>query len=187
MSKIENVVQEYSTKKLNEILEKQIHAYNENFINCIKDELIKRGESFPFNTEYEQEIKKMDDSSLRTLVENDWDDYHLEYIELARIEYLKRNFKNDKSGEEQNKGDLNDVESKYPALKVIANVYYLSAWILGFASILIVVTSFEKKDGFVFWVSAMAICALVTLGLFAVSEAIKLFVDIEENTRKNSE
>ena len=90
MNKTEKLVKDYSSKKLKEISEQHSSIYSKNFVDSAKDELIKRGETFTFDVELENKVAAMSDSLLTNLINNDWYNFHLEYLEIARKEFLKR-------------------------------------------------------------------------------------------------
>ena len=189
MSKIEQVIKDYSSRKLKEIVEQQSYAYSEDFIDYAKDELIKRGEGFQFDAELEKEIEVMSDNELKILVEKECNNYHLEYLEIARKEYLKRKFKNETSNEPLEEKKVGTNEVKYPALKKIAAIYGVSAWVIGIVGGIITISYFvypqsvEMKYVILF----IVFLVLIVLGLLALSESIKVVVDIESNTRKADE
>jgi len=176
-------IKEYSSKKLKEIIEKQSNAYNSNFINHAKDELIKRGESFDMDIEFEKSIKTWSDEDLKNIVENEYDNYHLEYLEIGRKEYLKRGFINETI--EENEQD-NKFEEKYPALRSLSSGYYIYAWIVGLTTIGIILYLLSISVNIGIIIATLILGITTILGLLAVSEAIIVFVDIEENTRKHS-
>lgn len=187
MDKIEKLIKEYSSQKLKEILHQQSSSYNENFIDYTKDELIRRGESFTFNAELEKEVAAMNDTDLKNLVEKEWNNFHLEYLEIARKEYLKRGFKNKTPDiEEEQKAD---DEKRYPALRTIAGIYTVFAWIIAVVAAFVAFTVYTKDSsgGLMIAIPTIVIGALILLGLLAAAESIKVFIDIEENTRKTNE
>jgi hypothetical protein len=185
MSNFEKIIKEYSSKKLKEILEKQSDSYNENFIDYINDELIRRGESIPLNAELEQEISAMSDEELKNLVENEWNDYHLEYLELSRNEYIKRGFKNKTPYNEQEE-ETENKDARYPALNTVISLNNVGAWILGILAIGLGIY-FIKESLILYAISTIVIGALIVLFTVASSESIKVIIDIEENTRKSKE
>jgi hypothetical protein len=189
MNKIEKLTKEYSSKKLQEIVEQQSKSYSENFIDYAKDELIRRGESFPFNTETEKEVSAMSDNDLKNLVEKEWNNFHLEYLEIARKEYLKRKFKNETNDETQDEEQIGTGGKKYPALRTIAGIYSVFAWIIGIVAVIIAIYFYSQNQtmGLTIGIPSLVVGALLVLGLLAVSESIKVFIDIEENTRKTNE
>jgi hypothetical protein len=188
MSKIENLVKEYGSKKLKEIIEQQSSSYSEAFIDYAKDELIRRGETFKFNVELEKEVEAMSDNDLKNLVEKEWNDYHLEYLEIARKEYLKRNFKNKTENEEDpEQQEEKTIGKRYPALRTIAGIFSVFAWIIGIVAVIAAIISGSKGGewGLMIALPAIVIGALIVLILLATAESIKVIIDIEENTRKN--
>ena len=192
MDNNEKLIKEYSTKKLKEIVEQQTSSYSETFIDYVKDELIRRGETFQFNSVFEEDVAAMNDNDLKNLVEKEWNNFHLEYLEIARKEYLKRGFKNETSDEEaqaQVGEPKEDFKERYLALRTIAGIYYSFAYIIGIVAVLIAGYSIinNQQIGILIAISSLVVGALIVLGLLAISESIKVFIDIEENTRKTKE
>ena len=177
----------FSTIKLREIIEQRSSAYSETFTDYAKDELIRRGENFKFNSELEKEVIAMNDKDLKNLVENEWNNYHLEYLEIARNEYLKRNFKNESTDEEPEQQEETNAGKRYPALRTIAGIFSVFAWIIGIVAVIIAVLSWNKGGdawGLMVALPTLVVGALMVLGLLAAAESIKVIIDIEENTRK---
>ncbi len=87
-----DLIKEYNSIKLREIVEKQKSSYSRSFINGATDELIKRGETYKVDAKLDHEFRLMSDTDLKRLVEKEAFNFHLEYIEAARKEYSKRNF-----------------------------------------------------------------------------------------------
>jgi len=81
--------------------------------------------------------------------------------------------------------------SRYPALNTIAGIYMASAWIIGIITIIVSLYLLSDDNGEMkmFALIAFIIGGILVLGLAAISESIKVFLDIEYNTRqkKNSE
>ena len=178
MEEIIHNLSTYSAKKLKDIL---VHAeaYNEDYIDYVKDELIKRGEEIEFDQELFEEIKGLSDVELRKCIEDEWPEYHLEYLDIARKEYLKRGFKNTQ---------LMPTPSgrKYPALRILSSLYYYSAWLIGIIAILYSLYCFgqgnemDREEGFF----TLFYGFISLIGMLAISELIKILLDIERNTRK---
>jgi len=90
-----------------------------------------------------------------------------------------------------------EPEKKYPALRIISGIYETLAWILGFGVALsgLIVAGTQKKvygggitsSGIIIAVVSIIVGALLLIGLLAVAEIIKLFIDVEENTRSTKE
>jgi len=182
MTKIEKLIKGYSSTKLKEIIGQQSSSYSESFIDYAKDELIKRGENFLFNPKLENEVAAMNDKDLKNLIEKEWNNFHLEYIEIARIEYLKRNFKNESIDIETEEEFKKDGEKRYPAMRTIAGIYYVLALIGGITVLYLTIKAYNidtlnALKTFLFGV-------IMVISLLAVSESIKVWIDIEENTRK---
>lgn len=189
MCKIENLVKDYSSQKLKEIIEHQCAAYSESFIDYSKDELIRRSVSFQFNAELEKEVAALSDFDLKNLVEKEWSNFHLEYLEIARIEYLQRGFKNESSLVDSDKSEESISHQRYPALRTIASVYSICSWVVGIISLVVVFYTYSQNEteGLIAAVPILIIGGLVVLGLLAFSQLIKVVIDIEENTRKANE
>jgi len=81
---------------------------------------------------------------------------------------------------------LEDSRSKYPALRTIAGVYSLFAFIVGLLAIISGAIYLLKagESGLILAIAIVIIGALVVLGLLALSESIKVLIDIEYNTRQ---
>jgi hypothetical protein len=190
MSKIEKLVKDYSSQKLKEIIGQQSSSYSETFTDYAKDELIRRGEIFQFNSNLEKEVEAMNDNELKSFVEKEWNDYHLEYLEIARKEYIKRGFKNETSEEEPEleHAQLTNDKKRYPALRTIAGIYFVLAWIVGIFAVIIAFYSLSQNENVgLYVVPSILVGAFIVLGLLATSESIKVFIDIEENTRRKNE
>jgi hypothetical protein len=183
MIKIEKILKEYSTKKLKDIIETQSAAYSSDYISYAKDELIKRGDTFKFDKELETTITGMSDSELKLLVEQEWYNYHLEDLEIARKEYLKRGFENVYVEEE---GDLVS-DKRYPALRTISKIYFGTAVVIGIVSLIVLFFASNKPLGLEIILATLIVISLIVLGLIGMSESIKIIIDIEENTRENNE
>ncbi|MBS1625921.1 MAG: hypothetical protein JST83_18015 [Bacteroidetes bacterium] len=90
----EERIAKYSSKKLLDIVEKQANAYSEDYLDLVKNELIRRGETFTYDRKLKEEVEALKDYELRDVIEKDYERYNLEYLELATEEYIKRGFKN---------------------------------------------------------------------------------------------
>ncbi|HLF64472.1 MAG TPA: hypothetical protein VI603_11995 [Saprospiraceae bacterium] len=185
MNSIENSLIHYSSKKLHQILDQQFSSYSPNFLEYVKDELIRRGETLSLNTILEKDITELPDEDLKKIVESTYEEYHLEYLEIARAEYIKRGFENESKEEfSDNSDDQN--KSKYPALKTIAAIYNALAWIIGLVAVVVIVVLASKGGdyGMMLILPYIFIASFLILGVLFISESIKVFIDIERNTRK---
>jgi len=70
---------------------------------------------------------------------------------------------------------------KYPALRFISTTYKVMAVIT------LIVTLFLVAAGPLLGIPALVIGVIVSLTLLAFSEIIKIFIDIEENTRQKNQ
>ena len=75
---------------------------------------------------------------------------------------------------------INEVNEKYPALVTISRIYKICGWLV-LAGTIAVVLFYSDEEGLPF--IAFGIGALTALGLIAGSEIIRVFLDIERNTR----
>lgn len=88
----------------------------------------------------------------------------------------------------QNKQDkqleiTNKDKTKYPALNVISAAYQFLAWLSAFISLLTFVI-FLINDGVnIISIISIVIGAILLISFLAASEIIRLFIDIESNTR----
>lgn len=101
------------------------------------------------------------------------------------------------SKEEIKEQDLNEIETtnqplsfsseKYPALRTIASLYTAFAWIVGIVALIIAIYFGTKSEGgLLIALQTVVIGTLIVLGVLAVSELIKVVIDIEFNTRQSA-
>jgi tetratricopeptide (TPR) repeat protein len=81
------------------------------------------------------------------------------------------------------KGGKKNMEKKYKTLRIIASFYRVLAYILLLIGVIAVV-AVAGRDGGGGAIIGVIIVAVITIGLLAASESILVFLDIEENTRK---
>ncbi len=92
------------------------------------------------------------------------------------------------------KGQSEVIESKYPALSTVSTIYKLIAVLIGIAAFIGLFYGISMLDeyggkqmGIVFIAYSILAGFLGVVSLLAISEGIKLFIDIEKNTfRQNS-
>lgn len=117
--------------------------------------------------------KNIEDSLIEMMKKDNfsnYDDYFTSYIE------------NIKQSEVAEQNTL-----RYPALITIATVYKIVAFIIAIVAVVISVILFSTGDlGIVFSLVTLVVGGLIVLGLWAISELIHVFTDIEYNTRQNS-
>lgn len=84
-----------------------------------------------------------------------------------------------------------DISLKYPALRIISVVYKILAIIFAVAAIIGLFVGLSKLDhrytkelGIIISLYSVFVGFFLVVTFLAVSEGIKLFIDIEENTRK---
>lgn len=95
-----------------------------------------------------------------------------------------------------------DMGKKYTALRIIATIYKILAWfvlVLGIISFIVAMVTCSLASfkafrggfgggflGFLGGISVLIYTVIVFIGLLALSEAIYVVLDIEENTRKTA-
>ena len=192
MQKLETEIGRYSSKKLIEIIQIQANAHSEEYLDLVKNELIRRGELFVFDPNIIKLAESLSDNELKTLVEKERNDYNLEYVEVAIKEYLKRGFKNETGYTEEDievPSDLKIVPiERYPSLRIYSNIYAVFG-ILSFISIVLVfffkgLNGYSAETKMYFTIIWITVYAMTGITLLASAEAIKVFLAIEENTRK---
>lgn len=75
---------------------------------------------------------------------------------------------------------------RYPALRTFSIIYLVFAWIIGVAAIFVTFYFLSEKDTQIYSLISLVFGGLLSLSLAAISESIKVFLDIEYNTRKVS-
>ena len=73
---------------------------------------------------------------------------------------------------------------RYPALNLISNVFQIFGWIVGIVTIGIVIYSFTIDPNIIYTTILLITGIFVSIINIAISEIIKIVIDIEENTRK---
>ncbi|GHT13682.1 hypothetical protein AGMMS4956_10260 [Bacteroidia bacterium] len=91
------------------------------------------------------------------------------------------------SSQSQSNNEKNTTRYRYHALRTIAGIYMVLAWILGIAAIITTFYFLSENNLQIFGLVSFIVGGLLALGLAAISESIKVFLDIEYNTRKASE
>jgi tellurite resistance protein TehA-like permease len=86
------------------------------------------------------------------------------------------------------------IQRRYPALRTLSTILAIVAWLIAFFTLIIVAALFSKSlshDNYnndngvstIYPFIAFVVGAILFIVLLAYSEIIKVFVDIEENTR----
>lgn len=91
------------------------------------------------------------------------------------------------SSQSQSNNENNITRYRYPALRTIAGIYMVLAWLIGIAAIITTFYFLSQNRMQIFGLVSLIVGGLLALGLAAISESIKVFLDIEYNTRKASE
>jgi len=112
------------------------------------------------------------------------------------VDYILSSDPETLSKEVINQQELNDLETtyqslsfsteKYPALRTIARLFTIYAWIAGIVTLIIAANFGTKSEGSIIVLPVIVIGALNVLGSLAVSELIKVVIDIEFNTRQKA-
>jgi hypothetical protein len=77
--------------------------------------------------------------------------------------------------------------NRYPALKLISQFFRLFAWLLFAAiAVFLIYSAYQGEIEAPFIIGAILIGGIFILTLLAISEGIKVLIDIENNTRNNS-
>jgi hypothetical protein len=87
-------------------------------------------------------------------------------------------------GIKQGASPIEKHPTKYPALRVIAGIFKVLAWLLAVISVIVALAGLQNPA--VFFLSILA-GFIACVMLLAISESIKVFIDIEANTRKVAE
>jgi|AP45_3_1055517.scaffolds.fasta_scaffold397624_1 hypothetical protein len=91
-----------------------------------------------------------------------------------------------KNAIESSKDSMNPIsESKYPALRTISGFYQFLAIIIGIGSALGLLYGI-KAAGTTIIIYALIMGLMGVITLLAISEGIKLFIQIEDNTNKQN-
>jgi len=80
-----------------------------------------------------------------------------------------------------------NINERYPALTLITGALASIAWIIGILALIIAIVLFTNLHGEGSWVLPVGVFAvgiIFFILLLACSESIKVFIDIEQNTRK---
>ena len=76
---------------------------------------------------------------------------------------------------------------KYPALRAISTIYKILAMIIAGISLYLAFYSLDKFQNPLITLGVIVLGTFLTLGLYAISESIMVFVDIEFNTRNKNQ
>ncbi|MFZ4797711.1 MAG: hypothetical protein ACOYMA_09470 [Bacteroidia bacterium] len=92
----------------------------------------------------------------------------------------------DNTEESLNNSNVEIDNNRYPTLRTIASLFQVLAMLIVFVAFGLMYF-FYSNNNIIFLVSALVIGAMFVLMLLAASESIKVFLDIEYNTRKTAE
>jgi len=94
------------------------------------------------------------------------------------------------SSKDKSEDKLEITKFRYPALRTIAVFYMFLAYVVGIFTIALSAMTISNPDaiigGFLIGSIIFLVGMIIALGLAAASESIKVFLDIEYNTRKMS-
>jgi len=95
---------------------------------------------------------------------------------------------NTENQDKSNQNMSNSTQNKYPALRIISGIFKVLGWIIALISVISTFYFLSEEDGIQFLAIASILGGgILTLSFLSISEIIKVFIDIEENTRKASE
>lgn len=83
---------------------------------------------------------------------------------------------------------------RYPALQTLSGVYLVLAWLAGISAIIFIIYGLSmlnnfrtKSEGIDLIIQGLIYGVLGVIFCLAISQGIKLFVDLERNTRKQNQ
>ncbi len=186
---MKNQFEEAMAKKSNHELEKIINSspgdYQEDAIKAAKNETRKR-------KMIKEEYAKYEDIKLLEIIKSK-DDFQFFEVEIATEEAERRGLLlREEIRAVENKVNI-EVKKlkegvstlKYPALRLISGVFRIVAWVIALATVIITVLQFAGGGDIGLFVAIGVLLGggLLFITLLATSEIIKVFVDIEHNTR----
>jgi VIT1/CCC1 family predicted Fe2+/Mn2+ transporter len=112
----------------------------------------------------------------------------VDHILLADPDILRTEEKEEEKlkATETNNQSISFGSERYPALRTIADFYTALAWLVGIVAVIIAVYFGTTEEAVLIAVATLVVGALIVLGVLAVSESIKVVIDIEYNTRQTA-
>ncbi len=145
---------------------------------------------------FEEVMANHSDEELVKIINSEPGDYQPEAIKAAHKEIQKRKIDVKQVGtepeevvEESNYPSEETTSIRYPALRFISGFYKILAWIVVIVTVVFII-SLIARDGSSLGILEAVIALLgggfLFISFLATSEIIKVFVDIEHNTRISS-
>ena len=142
--------------------------------------------------QFEDSMSKRTDEEIEKILSSKPGDYQTEAVDAAIVEAKRRNLNFDYTNvnaQVANDEVLKEFNSaligeRYPALRFISSIYRLSAWIILFVSIIFSIYFISQGQmNIQYGIGAILIGLIIFISFLAISEGIKVFIDIEHNTR----
>ncbi|MBC8214751.1 MAG: hypothetical protein ISR90_06140 [Candidatus Marinimicrobia bacterium] len=138
-----------------------------------------------------KEFENKDSEELLKIAFTETNDYKEEVSNIAKQELKKREADVGKyAKKESNDLTITDKteESKYHALNLISAIYLIIAWMVGISALIALIYGFlDKKDtGVLIIVYSLIYGLFGVISLLTISEGIKLFISIENNTSEQN-
>ena len=165
-------------------------------------ELKRRGEKIPSNLEDKLKAfcranneKKIDKFLKAFMWANGYNSMEEFYRKVfTGSKKIGENISRNKSVEPNSKTSMdNKLPQKYSALRTIIGIYYFFASLMSGVGLLIIIyygsnyLNYKNEFGLFIAVITFVIGSILVLGLITMAESIKVFIDIEYNTRKAAE
>ncbi len=183
-SQFEEAMSKRTTVELETIINSSPGDYQEEAIEAAKSELQKR-------SLFKEGITKYTDERLLEII-NSQAQFHSYEVDIANEEAEKRGLlevEKIKSTQNRMNQELKKLQSevsldKYPALKFISGVFRLIAWIIAIITVIAAVYLITQGDlGIVSALGVLVGGGILFIIHLAIAELIKVFIDIEYNTR----
>lgn len=181
-SQFEEVMSKKTTVELEKIINSSPGDYQEEAIEVAKNELQKRAL-------FKEGISKYTDEQLFEIINSQSQSYE---VNIAIEEADKRGLIEDegiKSTQNRENPELKKLQTevsfyKYPALRFISGVFRLIAWIIAVISAIAIVYLITQGElGIVGALGVLIGGGILFVIHLAIAELIKVFIDIEYNTR----
>lgn len=190
-NQFEDAMSKRSDEDLQKIVSSQTGDYQPEAVKAAEKEIRKR--EF-INAGYLDKISKCTDEEILEILKsrNNYQEYQ---VAAADKEAKKRNlnFNYEAERDERDETILNEEilnlktdvgNERYPALRFIVGVYRLLAWIVLFATVIILAFFYQDKQiDVLFYIGGILIGGILFVSLLAAAEGILVFMDIEHNTR----
>lgn len=118
-------------------------------------------------------------AGLKTIGYDTYDQYYHKEIYTAKHDAVEL-----ATGEQAVSTDRHDVEKKYPALRIISNLYKIFAYLTIILTLFIAFGVYRSIP--TLFLTSIFTGVFFVLGLFAAAESIMVIIDIERNTRTNN-